>query len=101
MEGIAFSEVWRLYRASGMNSESPFFSIGYRKMDGTWGEKKKVRRAASRNLKEPKERKDVGEITKEVRRAGNMKLETETGERFEIKALGLIEFNGRKVDHRF
>ena len=70
-------------------------------MDGTWGEKQKVRRAAAKNQNPLKVRKDAGEITKEVRRAGTMKLETESGQRFEIKALGIMEFNGRKVDHRF
>jgi len=94
--------MWKLYRASGMNSESPWFSLGYRKVDGTWGEKNRVRRAAGKSTNNAENlRKDVKAITTEIRRAGNMQLEDETGYRFELKALGVMEFNGRQIDHRF
>ena len=98
---IAFSEVWKRYRASGMNSESPFFSIGYRKKNGVWGYKAKVRRVAGTKKNTLADKKDMGTIKIEVRQAGTMELETESGERFELKAVGLMEFNGLTIDHRF
>ena len=105
MTGIAFSEAWRLYRASGMDSSLSWISIGYRKLDGTFGRKEKVRRAAGKSTNDSsnifKERKDVKGIENEVRQAGSMHFVTPDGYRFEIYALGLMEINGRKLDHRF
>ena len=98
---IAFSEVWKRYRASGMDNSTPFFSIGYRKKNGAWGYKAKVRRVAGAKKNSLASKKDVGTITREVRKAGAMELETDTGHRFELKAVGLMEFNGLKIDHRF
>lgn len=100
MKGIAFSEMWKLYRASGMSSDSKNFSIGYRKLDGTWSEKKNVRRYSG-SVQDPSVRKDHTAIAHEVKRSGIMKLEDEHGKIFEIKAFGVMEFNGLKVDHRF
>lgn len=105
MSGISFSEAWNLYRASGMDSNLSWISIGYRKLDGTFGRKEKVRRAAGKSTNNSdnifKDRKDVKGIENEVRQAGSMHFVTPEGYRFEIKALGLMEINGRKVDHNF
>lgn len=98
---IAFSEAWKLYRASGMDNTTDWFSIGYRKKDGSWGFKPKVRRKAGNKKNSLDEKKDLNTITKQVRQAGTMELETADGIRFEIKALGLMEINGKKIDHRF
>ena len=103
--GISFSEAWNLYRASGMSNDLAYVSIGYRKLDGTFGRKEKVRRASGKSLNNSdnhfKERKDVNGIQNEVRRGGEMHFVTQEGHRFKIYAFGLMEINGRKVDPRF
>ena len=99
--GIAFSEAWKFYRASGMDNTSDWFGIGYRKVNGVWGEKPKVRRAAGQKKTESVGKKDWNSIGVEVRTAGKMLLETPDGHTFELKALSWMEFNGKKIDHRF
>lgn len=84
-----------------MSSESPWFSIGYRKKNGVWGHKAKVRRVAGKGGGGVPARTDMHNISREVRIAGTMELETDGGHRFEIKAIGLMEFNEKKIDHRF
>jgi len=99
--GIAFSEAFKIYRASGMDNTTDWFSIGYRKLNGVWGEKKKVRRVAGQKKSEDSEKKDINSVAREVRTAGKMFFETPEGDKFELKALSWMEFNGKKIDHRF
>jgi len=84
-----------------MDNTTGWFSIVYRKINGESGYKEKVRRVAGQKQGELETKKDFGSVQIEVRQAGTMRLETPTGEKFEIKPIGWLQINGKTIDHRF
>ncbi len=96
--GIYLSQVIHEYRASGTSGHSPDMDFTYRKADGSFGEKRRVRR---RSGEKPVEKKDLTSIKVENRQAGKLHL-VDAGERaFELHIPLLVSFNGKLIDHRF
>lgn len=96
--GIYLSQVLAETRVNGLTELSPFFSLTYRKADGSYGEKKHVRRRAG---EQPSGKKDLLSVKADVRRAGKLHLIDEQGHRFELHIPLLVSFNGKLIDHRF
>ena len=97
--GIYISQVIQQYRESGMTTQSGSHSVGYRKVDGTWGEKHGVRRRAGAVALPPK--KDLASIKHENKEAGNLYLVDASGHQFELKICLLVEWNGHTINHSF
>jgi hypothetical protein len=81
-----------------MHGHDPFFDLTYRKADGGWGFKNRVRRRAGEN---PGGKKDLSSIRFENRQAGKLHLIDGTGHKFELHINLLITFNGQTIDHKF
>lgn len=96
--GIYLSQVIAEYRASGSTGHSPFFDLTYRKADGSFGQKRQVRRRAGES---PGQKKDLSSIRHENRQAGKLHLIDSNGNRFELHIPLLVSFNGKLIDHRF
>lgn len=96
--GIYLSQVIQEYRASGTSGHSPDMDFTYRKTDGVFGEKKRVRRRAG---EAPGAKRDLTSIKAENRQAGKLHLVDTTGHRFELHIPLLVSFNGKLIDHRF
>ena len=95
---IYLSQVIQEYRASGTSSHSPYFDLTYRKADGSFGEKKGVRRRAGEGVGF---KKDLTSIKHENRQAGKLHLIDQNGNRFELHIPLLVSFQGKLIDHRF
>lgn len=96
--GIYLSQVLAETRLNGLTSESPHFNLTYRKADGSYGFKRRVRRRAG---EQPAEKKDLLSVKTEIRRAGKLHLIDEHGHRFELHIPLLVSFNDKLIDHRF
>lgn len=96
--GIYISQVLAETRLNGLTSESPTFNLTYRKADGSYGLKRRVRRRAG---EQPTEKKDLLSVRTEIRRAGKLHLIDEQGHRFELHIPLLVSFNDHLIDHRF
>lgn len=95
--GIYLSQVIHEYRASGASNYAPDMDLTYRKADGSFGEKRRVRRRAGEQLG----KKDLASIKHENRQAGKLHLVDPNGNRFELHIPLLVSFNGKLIDHRF
>jgi hypothetical protein len=75
---------------SEITTQGARFSLGYRKTDGTWGEKKNVGLRRNSNALN---------VRKKMSRSGRLPLlNLNTGKDFEIYIDLLVEFNGCGVD---
>lgn len=98
MFGIYLSQVLAEYRASGTSGHSPYFSLTYRKADGSFGTKTSVCRRAGETVGG---KKDLTSIKHENRQAGKLHLIDKNGHKFELHIPLLVSFNGKLIDHRF
>ena len=96
--GIYLSQVIAEYRANGLSSHNSTFDLAYRKTDGSYGEKRRVRRRAG---EASGQKRDLASIKHENRQAGKIFLIDEGGNRFDLHIPLLVRFNGRLIDHRF
>ena len=96
--GIYLSQLLAEIRHSGQTDQGAFFSLTYRKADGSFGKKDRVRRRAG---EASTEKKDLLSIRTEVRRAGKLHLVDEGGHQFDLHIPLLVSFNGKLIDHRF
>jgi len=96
--GIYLSQVLSEIRLNGLTGDGPYFSLTYRKADGSHGQKPRVRRRAG---EAGSAKKDLLSIKTEVRRAGKLYLVDEGGHRFELHIPLLVSYNGKLIDHRF
>lgn len=96
--GIYLSQVLSEIRVNGLTGDGPYFSLTYQKADGSYGEKRRVRRRAGDVLPA---KKDLLSIRTEVRRAGKLHLIDDNGHRFELHIPLLRSYNGKLIDHRF
>ena len=102
--GINISDVIAFYNESGKSSEGAFFEIEYRKADGDFGHKKKVRRYAGKKHLNGGggEKKDFRTVEFVERDASKLFLiEDGATHNFEVFICCLCRFNGRRIDHRF
>lgn len=97
MFGIYLSQVINEYRASGTSNHSPEMNLTYRKAEGGFGEKVKVRRRAGEQIL----KKDLTSIKHENRQAGKFHLVDQAGNKFELHIPLLVSFNGKLIDHRY
>jgi hypothetical protein len=96
---VYISQVIQQYRESGMTTQSRGHSIGYRKADGSWGEKHGVRRRPGDFALPPK--KDLSSIKHENKHAGKLYLLDSGGGKFELFICLLVEWNGHLINHSF
>lgn len=82
-----------IYNQTGTNEE--YFSIGYRRQDGTYGFKEKVKRRAGTGIENLKTE------TNTKKQAGQLKLIDEAGNKFQIWVCLWHSINGKIIDKRF
>ena len=102
--GINISDVIALYNESGKSSEGAFFEVEYRKADGEYGHKKRVRRYAGKKhlTGGGGEKRDFRSVEVVERDASKLFLiEDGATHNFEVFICCLVSFNGRRIDHRF
>jgi hypothetical protein len=83
---------------SGKGGINDKFDVIYTRADGTFGEKKGVKKRTSNSLQG---KADLASINNENRRSGKWFLMDSDSNKFEIYACGIIAFNGQFIDHRF
>lgn len=91
-------DAYHQYQMSGTGGFHDTFDIIYTRADGTFGEKKGVKKRISNK---PEGRSDLVSINTENRQSGKWFLMDANSNRFEIHACGIIAFNGQFIDHRF
>ena len=102
--GINISDVIAFYNDSGKSSEGTFFEIEYRKADGDFGHKKKVRRYAGKKhltgvSGEKRDFRSVGDVERDASKL--FLIEDGATHNFEVFICCLVSFNGKRIDHRF
>jgi hypothetical protein len=92
-------DIWLSDALEIYNSNAGTFNISYRKSDGSFGEKKNVRRQASKSTKE---KTTGGASTKRLGSfASKLNLVDEKGQRFEIWICLWLSINNKLIDKRY
>lgn len=98
--GINLSDALAIYRESGKTNVDPDFDIEYRKLDGTYGIKKNVRRAAGKRYLTTSAGAK-GKVKSVEDNVIKLHLYSSTGERFEVFICLLVKFNGLTINHKY
>lgn len=98
--GIHLSEAMKIFHLSGMEGNEGFFDIEYRRIDGSFGSKKKVIRRAGK-AKPTSSILNAEKTEFENRRAGKLRLQDSEGKPFDIWICLWRSINGKIINHKY